>query len=316
LRDGTVIEIGMSAAIEKLSEAIDGVRITSRCWTTDEAYSYCETLARTHYENFPVGSFLVPRKLRKHFYSIYAFARIADDFADEGYGQGYGKAERLEWMARWREKLSAAFAGRAEHPVFIALAETAARFDLPSALFEDLLSAFSQDVTCRAYATFSDLKDYCRRSADPVGRLILLLFGYKDEELHRWSDCICTGLQLANHWQDVAVDQQKGRIYLPEEDLAAFGVTNADLDQRIATERFKRLMEFEVARARELMLSGKPLCKAVSGRLVLELRAIWLGGMKILELIQQIEYDVFQRRPTVTSADKLGILYKTLIGQL
>jgi squalene synthase HpnC len=306
----------MSATTESLSQVIDGESITSRRWTIDDAYGYCETLARAHYENFPVGSFLVPRKLRKHFYSIYAFARIADDFADEGYGEGYGEQERLEWMARWLEKLRASLAGQADHPVFIALAQTAAQFDLPRSLFEDLLSAFSQDVTCRRYGTVSDLMDYCRRSADPIGRLLLLLFGYKDEEMHRWSDCICTGLQLANHWQDVAVDWQKGRVYLPQEDLAEFGLTTADLERGIATDGFRRLMEFEVARARQLMVSGKPLCAAVNGRLALELRAIWLGGMKILERIQENEYDVFLRRPTITSADKLGILYRSMTGRL
>jgi squalene synthase HpnC len=306
----------MSAMTGNLSQVLDGESITSRRWTTDDAYGYCETLARAHYENFPVGSFLVPKKLRKHFYSIYAFARIADDFADEGYGQGYGEEERLEWMARWLEKLRASFAGQADHPVFIALARTATQFDLPRSLFEDLLSAFSQDVTCRRYETVADLMDYCRRSADPIGRLLLLLFGYKNEEMHRWSDCICSGLQLANHWQDVAVDWQKGRVYLPQEDLAEFGLTTADLERGIATEAFRRLMEFEVARARQLMVNGKPLCAAVNGRLALELRAIWLGGMKILERIQKNEYDVFLRRPTITSADKFGILYRSMTGWL
>jgi len=196
------------------------------------------------------------------------------------------------------------------------LAHTVRQFDLPPALFEDLLSAFSQDITLRRYETFSELMDYCRRSANPIGRLILLLFGYRDEQLHRWSDCICTGLQLANHWQDVAVDLSKDRIYLPQEDLTAFGVTVADLDARVATADFRRLMKFQVTRAGQLMTAGKPLCGAVGGRLGLELRAVWLGGTKILERIEENEYDVFLRRPTIGSADKLAILFRALAGKL
>ena len=277
-------------------------------WTLADAYDYCERLARSHYENFPVGSILIPKRLRKHFYSIYAFARIADDFADEGYGESYTQHERLDFIDQWRLMLTESIAGRAQHPVFVALAQTQAQFDLPVALLGDLLSAFAQDVTVRGYENFDKLLGYCRRSANPIGRLILLLFGYRDEQFHLWSDDICTALQLANHWQDVAIDLDKERIYLPEEDLSRFELTVDDLIQRRADESFKRLMRFEINRTREMFESGKPLCTAVSGRLGLELRAVWLGGVRILERIEQTGYDVFAQRPVITSSDKLRIL--------
>jgi squalene synthase HpnC len=302
----------MSTATQQRSDtlhrAITGPLEERDQWTLEEAFAYCERLARSHYENFPVGSVLVPKRLRKHFYSIYSFARIADDFADEGYGESYTSNERLELIDQWHLMLTEAIAGRAKHPVFVALAETRAAFELPNALLEDLLSAFAQDVTVRRYESFDRLLDYCRRSANPIGRLILLLFAYGDEQFHRWSDEICTALQLANHWQDVAVDLDKDRIYLPEEDLFRFELTVDDLIQRRTSDRFKRLMQFEVTRTREMFESGKPLCTAASGRLGLELRAVWLGGVRILERIETNGYDVFSQRPVITSSDKLRIL--------
>src|SRR5262245_36332982 len=192
-------------------------------WSREDSYQYCEQLARSHYENFPVGSVLIPKQLRKHFYAIYAFARIADDFADEGYSQAYTELDRLRWLAQWQQMLTDSLAGHANHPVFVALTETRERFDLPDALFLDLLSAFTQDVSVRRYESFDQLLDYCRRSANPIGRLILLLFGIREQREHAWSDQLCTALQLANHWQDVAVDLEKDRIYLPQEDMARFG---------------------------------------------------------------------------------------------
>lgn len=290
--------------------AIHGTQITAQTWSLESAYEYCARIARSHYENFPVGSVLAPRRLRKHFYSIYAFARTADDFADEAYDEDHSEQERLGLLEEWHEMLRAAFSGRATHPVFIALAETVKQFELPIGLFEDLLAAFTQDVIVRRYQSFDQLLDYCRRSANPIGRLILLLFGYADRQLHTWSDDICTALQLANHWQDVRVDIEKDRIYLPAEDLARFGVGEQDLLSRRAGENFQRLMKFEIERARELFDRGKPLCTSVGGRLGLELRAVWLGGALILDRIEQNGYDVFTRRPFITSADKLKILWR------
>jgi hydroxysqualene synthase len=297
---------GVKTTSSQLAAAIAGPQ--DRRWSVAEAHQFCERLARSHYENFPVGSVLVPRPLRKHFYSIYAFARTADDFADEGYDEAHSEAERLALLDEWRRMLRDAERQPATHPVFIALAETRRQFDLPLALFEDLLSAFSQDVTMRRYETFAELLDYCRRSANPVGRLILLLFGHRDEQLHRWSDDICTALQLANHWQDVGVDLAKDRIYLPAEDLARFGLTVADVERRAATDAFVALMKHEVERARGLFARGKPLCLAVRGRLGLELRAVWAGGTRILDRIEANGYDVFARRPVITTTDKLRVM--------
>ncbi len=296
----------------RLAEASHGVAVTGRLWTVGSSYEYCERLARSHYENFPVGSLLVPARLRKHFYSIYAFARTADDFADEGYAEDHSEQERLDLLAEWREMLGHCVRGEPSHPIFVALRHTRDQFDLPVELFEDLLSAFTQDVTTRRYARFGQLLDYCRRSANPIGRLILLLFGYREESLYRWSDDICTALQLTNHWQDVTVDLDKDRVYIPEEDLARFGVTVEDLKQHSGGAGGPELMAFEAERTRALFRRGKPLCTEVKGRLGLELRTIWLGGWRILERIEENGYDVFTRRPVISIADKIQIMVSAL----
>ena len=295
------------------AEAIHGLHITSQSWTLGRAQEYCARLAGSHYETFPVGSLLVPARLRQHFYSIYAFARTADDFADEAYNEDHNEQERLDLLEEWREMLRAAHDGRPTHPIFIALAETIARFELPLSLFEDLLTAFAQDVIVRRYQSYDQVLDYCRRSANPVGRLILLLFGHSDEQLHARSDDICTALQLANHWQDVRVDLEKDRIYLPSEDLSRFDVAEDDLRSGGVSEGFQRLMKFEVSRARELFDRGKPLCTSVDGRLGLELRAVWLGGTRILDRIEQNGFDVLTQRPVITNGDKLNILYRAVV---
>lgn len=294
----------------RLADTITVPLAAPQPWSLDLSYQYCERLARSHYENFPVGSVLIPKQLRKHFYSIYAFARIADDFADEGYDEDHNEHERLGLLDRWRQMLVEALAGKAKHPVFVALAETIAEFNLPATLFEDLLSAFSQDVTVRRYQDFHQLLDYCRRSANPIGRLILLLFGYRDDRLHRQSDDICTALQLANHWQDVAIDLDKDRIYLPLEDISRFDLTLSGLGDRRASIGFRQMMKFEVERAREMFARGKPLCTSVGGRLGIELRVVWLGGMRILDRIEHADYDVFAHRPVISSADKMKILLR------
>ncbi len=293
-------------------DALTDAQLLRQSWTIDSAFRYCERLARAHYENFPVGSLLIPKTLRKHFYSLYAFARTADDFADEGEADSHNENVRLADLNEWRSRLQQAFQGQATHPIFIALAATCESFRLPQEHFEDLLSAFTQDVTTRRYASFSDLLDYCRRSANPIGRLILRLFGYEDEEKFLWSDDICTALQLTNHWQDVRVDLKKDRIYLPLADLARFGVTVEALQNRTATAEIRELMRFEVERARQLFLRGKPLCTAVGGRLGFELRAVWQGGWRILDRIAQNRYDVLQHRPVITKMDKLKLLVPTL----
>lgn len=306
--------MGTIAKLEKsfLEQTIHGAHITAHEWTLDSAYEFCARLARSHYENFPVGSFLIPRPLRKHFYSIYAFARTADDFADEGSSESITARERLAMINEWRRMLREAFAGRATHPVFIALARTQEQFDLPVSLFEDLLSAFSQDVTTGGYETFDDLLDYCRRSANPVGRLILMLFGYREEKFFRWSDDICTALQLTNHWQDVSIDLEKDRLYIPVRDLERFGLSVEDIRRGEATDSFRKLMQVELGRTREMLARGKPLCVAVRGRLAFELRAIWMAGATIAERIEESDCDVFSRRPVITSSDKIRILLSAI----
>jgi phytoene synthase len=302
----------MSRGITALDEAISRPLTGGREWTVEASYRYCERIARLHYENFPVGSLLVPKKLRKHFYAIYAFARTADDFADEGHDLPYTVEERLKLLEQWRRLLRQATSKCAGHPVFVALSRTIEQFDLPVALLDDLLSAFSQDVTTKRYESFEALVDYCSRSANPVGRLILLLFGHRDEQMHWWSDEICTALQLTNHWQDVAIDLDKDRIYIPLTDLKRFGLDESSLRARRADERFRHMMRFEIERARELFRRGKPLCLSVRGRLALELRAVWLAGWRVLDLIEQNDCDVFERRPVITSSDKRRILFQAL----
>ncbi len=278
-----------------------------------EAFAYCERLARTHYENFPVGSLLAPKKARRHIYSVYAFARTADDFADEGYETGeLTEAERLEALDDWERKLEDCYQGRADHPVFVALAETARELRLPIQLFRDLLSAFKQDVVKRRYADFDEVLDYCARSANPVGRLILLLFGYREERLRDLSDCICTALQLANFWQDVEVDIRKDRIYLPQNEMARFGVSVDDLREKKFSDRYAALLKFQVERTWELFNRGKPLPNLVKGRLAVELRLTWLGGTRILERIEEIGYDTLNARPKISTADKIALLVKAL----
>jgi squalene synthase HpnC len=278
-----------------------------------EAFAYCERLARAHYENFPVGSLLIPRDRRKHVYSVYAFARIADDFADEGYETGELTEERrLSALDDWERRLEDCYQGRADHPVFVALAETVRELRLPVQLFRGLLSAFKQDVVKRRYADFGEVLDYCSRSANPVGRLVLLLFGYREERLHELSDCICTALQLANFWQDVEVDIRKDRVYLPQNEMARFGVVDDDLLEKRFSERYAALLKFQVERTWELFNRGKPLPNLVSGRLAFELRLTWLGGTRVLERIQEMGYDTLSARPRISTGDKIALLGKTL----
>lgn len=288
-----------------------------------EAFAYCERLAQAHYENFPVGSVLVPKRLRKHVYSIYAFARTADDFADEGYetlgartslSANPDEAQRLAALDDWQQKLEDCYSGKADHPIFIAVAATVKELNLPKKLFTDLLSAFKQDVVKRRYANFDEVLDYCTRSANPVGRLILLLFGYREERLHQLSDQICTALQLANFWQDVAVDIGKDRVYLPQDELAQFGVSVDELRENKFSDRYGALLKFQVERTWEFFQRGRPLPEAVSGRLKYELRLTWFGGTRILERVEELGYDTLNQRPKISTFDKLRLLGRTLIG--
>lgn len=277
-----------------------------------DAFAYCENMARTHYENFPVGSLLVPKAKRKHVYSIYAFARTADDFADEGYGTATTQADRLQLLDDWEFQLENCYRGIATHPIFMALAETVRELYLPLELFRDLLSAFKQDVVKARYADFSEVLDYCRRSANPVGRLILLLFGHRDEQLHKLSDCVCTALQLANFWQDVAVDLEKDRVYLPQNEMQRFGYNEAELFAREFNPRYAELLKFQVERTWQLFAYGRELPQLVSGRLSFELNLTWHGGTRILELIEQQGYDTLNQRPKITKWDKVVLLMRAI----
>jgi squalene synthase HpnC len=243
-----------------------------------------------HYENFPVASLLLPAALREPVEVIYRFARSADDFADEG----DAPAEiRLEKLNDYRRQLAAP-----ADPLFHEIAKIIREHRLPVQLFADLLDAFSQDVTKKRYANYDEVLDYCRRSANPVGRLLLHLFKRTTDSDLRQSDAVCSALQLINHWQDVDVDYTKDkRIYLPQDEMARFGVTERHLQERLVDESWKELMAFQVSRARELMLSGQGLGKTLPGRVGLEIRATVQGGLRILEKIERAGYDVFRRRP-------------------
>jgi squalene synthase HpnC len=275
-------------------------------YTVERAQAYCERLARGHYENFPVASRFVPARLRPHVWSIYAFARSADDFADEARYAG----RRAEALGFWETELERAFHDEAEHPVFVALRDTIDKCDIPITPLRDMLAAFTMDLSVNRYPTFAQLARYCAHSAHPVGRLVLYIFNYRDPALHAFSDDICTALQLANFIQDVAVDLTKDRIYLPQEDLRHFGVSEESLFKLLGprAERpspaFRDLMRFEVARARALFERGRPLIEKVGSDLGFELAMIWHGGSTILDKIEAVDYDVFRRRPQLNAADK------------
>ncbi|MGQ0637124.1 MAG: squalene synthase HpnC [Planctomycetaceae bacterium] len=265
-----------------------------------ESQAYCRRLATTHYENFPVVSWLVPRSLYQHFCNVYAYCRWADDLGDET-----GDRDRaLELLAWWRGELAACYAGRATHPVFVALGETIARFAIPRAPFDDLISAFEQDQRVTQYDTFDQLLDYCRQSANPVGRLVLYLCDQAREPNFDWADSICTGLQLANFWQDVARDFDIGRVYLPREDRERFGYTPEALHERVTNPQFVALLEFEVQRARSLLRPWREphapelACLPLRLQAVVELFA--RGGEEILDRIAAIGYRVWDSRPVVT----------------
>ncbi len=278
--------------------------MTQAGFTLDEAFAHCEARVKAHYENFPVGLF-VPKDKRRYVHALYAFARVADDFADEGIYDGV----RMEKLDEWEARLHRAYAGEADGPIFAALAETVRRLDVPKALLLDLLSAFRQDVVKDRYETWEELLDYCRRSADPVGRLVLLVFGYRDPGLQAISDSICTALQLANHWQDLAVDLRKGRIYIPRALLVEHGVPEWDLNAGRVSEGFKRLMGDLVGRTRESFQRGRPLCDRVGRDLRFEMRLTWLGGAGILDAIEGVGYDVFRRRPSYGLAGKARLVW-------
>jgi squalene synthase HpnC len=278
--------------------------------TVAEAFTECERIARTHYENFTLGSRLLPRPLRRHIAAIYAFARSADDFADEENDASVALAN----LGAWERELESCYAGTPRHPIFVALAETVREFAIPIDPFRRLLTAFRMDAEFRGFASFDELLHYCAHSANPVGHLVLYLFGHSDAERQARADDICTALQLTNFWQDLAIDLAKGRVYLPREDMTRFGYGREDLARHAVTPAFRALMAFEVARTRALFTRGLALAGSLERALGREVRLFAGGGMAILDRLEAVGYDAFTRRPTLSRWGKLALVARTLVG--
>jgi squalene synthase HpnC len=277
-----------------------------------EAQAYCKRLATGHYENFSVVTWFLPKHLHQHFFNVYSYCRISDDLGDEVGDPSLS----IKLLAQWEKELDACYDGAPRHPVFVALRETVREFAIPRHEFSDLLIAFRQDQTVTRFATFNDVLAYCKYSANPVGHLVLYLCGYKDAERQELADYTCTALQLANFWQDVRVDYGKGRIYLPLESLAKFGVSEQDIAERRPTPQFLGMMKFEVARAREWFAKGLPLIKMVNRELALDLELFSRGGQEILDSIERQGYDVLTSRPAISKPRKLWLVLRAAAGKL
>jgi squalene synthase HpnC len=277
-----------------------------------ESREYCRRLARTHYENFSVATWFLPKHLRQDFLNVYAYCRISDDLGDE---VGDPTAA-LALLDEWQLELDACYAGNPRHPVFVALADTVKKFSIPKLEFSDLLIAFRQDQTVTRFETFNDVLAYCCYSANPVGHLVLYLCGYHDAERQQLSDYTCTALQLANFWQDVTVDYGKGRIYLPLEDLRRYSVSEQDIQQNHNTPAFCDMMKFEVERAREWFDRGLPLVKKVDKELAVDLELFSRGGQEILNAIERQSFAVLGRRPVISKPRKLALVARAALGKL
>ena len=277
---------------------------SGRTYTSGEAQAYTRWLATRHYENFHVASIMLPRRLHQDFFNLYAFCRWADDLGDEM--SSPAESERL--LAWWGQELQGMYAGRVRHPVFVALQKTVDRHNLPIEPFQDLIRAFVQDQRVNRYRTFDELFAYCRWSANPVGRLVLYLCGYSDEERQRLSDATCTALQLANFWQDVSVDLEKGRLYLPLEVLEKHGCTVDEIVERRATPAFLSAMREAVDVARKLFREGLPLARTLNRRLAVDVELFSRGGMRILDKIEAQRFDVLSRRPSVSRSERVWLL--------
>ena len=279
------------------------------------AYQACEALAQSHYENFPVASRLLPAPMRPHVAAVYAFARVADDFADEGTSE---PAERQARLRAWQERLHEAVAGShwertptgRDDLLFVALAHSIRSLDLPVSLFDDLVSAFGQDTTTTRYRSWRDVFDYCRRSANPIGRLVLRIGGYHDEVLDRSSDALCTALQLTNFWQDLGRDWRAGRLYVPRDVSDACGAREADLAADVLSSEWARAIDACVDRTAALFAEGRAVCDGVRGRLRLELRMTWLGGRRILERVHAGRAELVRSRPTLGALDVPILLWR------
>jgi squalene synthase HpnC len=302
----------MSAAPPIWSHLPAEYAIPARAPSLADAYSYCERLARTHYENFSVATWFLPKPLRQHFFNVYAYCRISDDLGDE---TGNREAS-LQLLDEWESELNACYNGSPRHPVFVALAGTVRKFDIPKHEFADLLTAFRQDQTVLRYETFGDLLGHCRYSANPVGHLVLYLCGYCDADRQQLSDFTCTALQLANFWQDVSVDYEKDRIYLPLEDLRQFGVTELDIGAKNNSQQFREMMRFEVQRAREWFDRGLPLAGKVNRELAIDIELFTRGGQEILNAIERQGYAVLGNRPVIAKTRKLALVARAALHKL
>jgi squalene synthase HpnC len=281
--------------------------------TLDEARAWCRHLAETHYENFHVASWFLPKKLRPHFHAVYAYCRVSDDLGDET----GNREQSLALLAQWREELDACYAGQARHPVFVALEETIRACQIPKEPFADLLTAFEQDQVVARYRTMDEVLQYCRYSANPVGRLVLYICGYSDAERFRLSDATCSALQLANFWQDVASDyQQRGRIYLPLDAMERFGITEETIAAGQATPAFRELIKSQVTFAREMFEAGLPLIGMVDADLALDLDLFSRGGLEILKAIEKRDYDVLTARPAIARSTKIALALRAVSGKL
>ncbi len=287
----------------------------------DEARKYCRRLATSHYENFSVATWFLPKHLHQHFFNVYAYCRISDDLGDEVGDSSVS----LALLDRWEQELDATYRGLEErraagagvrHPVFIALAETIQSCAIPRHEFSDLLKAFRHDQTVTRYETFDELLGYCRNSANPVGHLVLYLCGYRDEERQQLSNFTCTALQLANFWQDVSVDWKKGRVYLPLEDLRHFSVSESQIAESVFNGQFRDLMRFEVERARQWFERGLPLVKMVNRSLALDLELFSRGGLAILQAIEKQDFNVLARRPSLSGYRKVELALRALAGRV
>ncbi len=304
--------LSTSAAIADWSNLPPEYAIPQQAPSLMRAQGYCRRLARTHYENFSVATWFLPERLRQHFYNVYAYCRISDDLGDE-----VGNANvALQLLDQWEAELDACYSGSPRHPVFVALAETVEKFDIPRQTFADLLAAFRQDQRVTRYETFEDVVGYCRYSANPVGHLVLYLCGYRDAERQALADSTCTALQLANFWQDVSVDYEKGRIYLPLEDLRRFSVSEEDIAAGRNTAQFCDLMRFEVDRARDWFDRGLPLIEKVDRELAIDLALFSRGGQEILSAIESQGYNVLGRRPKISQLRKLALVARAAWGKM
>jgi len=288
-----------------------GYRIPDVAPTLEEARAYCKNLAETHYENFHVASWFLPKALRLHFHSIYAYCRISDDLGDEV----PDPAQALALLDLWGRELDACYEGRARHPAFVALAETISACAIPKEPFADLLVAFRQDQTITRFETMRDVLAYCRYSANPVGRLVLYACGEVSDENFRLSDCTCSALQLANFWQDVRVDFGKGRVYLPQEDMRRFGVRDDTIASGIATPEFRAVLRYEVDYTRRMFEDGLPLIGRVQRDLALDLDLFSRGGLEILRAIERRDYDVLSARPAIAKSTKIQLALRALSGK-